>query len=97
MMCGIIEKLPIELKVKILSYKQSPPHYLAMKNGLFPIKDYMLQVQEEPIISLHASDSEEDLDEEWLMFNLEMDEPIQLNLVALPQDPATRAYCPPNQ
>ena len=87
MMCEIIEKLPLELKLKILSYKEPPPHYLAMKCGLFPVKDYMLNILEEPTISLHESETEDELDEDWLMFQMEMEEPIQSNphLVSLPQ------------
>lgn len=87
MMCEIIEKLPLELKLKVLSYKQSPPHFFSMKNGLFPIKNYMLNIIEEPTISLHESETEDDLEDEWLMFQMEMEEPIQSNphLVSLPQ------------
>lgn len=73
MMTEIIEKLPLELKLKILGYKQSPPHYIAMKTGLFPIFDSMLKITE-PAISLREEDEEEDLNEEWLMFQLEMED-----------------------
>ena len=72
MMCEIIEKLPFELKLKILSYKQSPPHFMAMKNGLFPIRDSMLNIIEKPTISLREEEEEDDL--EWLLFQLEMED-----------------------
>ncbi len=87
MMTEILQQLPMDLKLKVLSYKQSPPHFFAFKNGLFPIRDYMLNVIEEPTISLHESETEDDLEEEWLMFQMEMEEPTQSNphFVSLPQ------------
>ncbi len=62
MMTSIIEKLPIELKLKILSYKQSPPHFLAIKSGLFPIRDSLLPPikEEDEWIKLVNSDDDED-------------------------------------
>ena len=72
MMTEIISKLPFELKLKILGYKQSPPHFMAIKNGLFPIRDSMLNIIENSTIFLHEEEEEEDLDSEWLMFQLEM-------------------------
>ena len=72
MMTEIISKLPFELKLKILGYKQSPPHFMAIKNGLFPIRDSMLNIIENSTIYLHEEEEEEDLDSEWLMFQLEM-------------------------
>jgi hypothetical protein len=74
MMTEIISKLPVELKRKILSYKQSPPHFMAIKNGLFPIRDSMLNIIEGATISLREEEEEEDLDSEWLMFQLEMED-----------------------
>ncbi len=74
MMTEIISKLPLELKRKILGYKQSPPHFTAIKNGLFPIRDSMLNIIEEETISLREEEEEEDLDSEWLMFQLEMED-----------------------
>tara|TARA_Y100000361_G_C10957708_1_gene237153 strand:+ start:183 stop:467 length:285 start_codon:yes stop_codon:yes gene_type:complete len=74
MMTEIMRKLPVELKLKILGYKQSPPHFIAMKTGLFPIRDSMLKIIEEPTISLHEEEDEDDLDSEWLMFQLEMED-----------------------
>jgi hypothetical protein len=59
MMCEIIEKLPYDLKLKILTYKQSPPHYLAIKNGLFPIRDSLLPpCKDDEWIYLYDSDEE---------------------------------------
>ncbi len=62
MMCEIIEKLPFELKLKILSYKKSPPHFLAIKSGLFPIRDSLLPPikEEDEWIKLVDSDDDED-------------------------------------
>ena len=74
MMTEIISKLPFELKLKILGYKQSPPHFMAIKNGLFPIRDSMLNIIEGVSISLREEEEEEDLDSEWLMFQLEMED-----------------------
>ncbi len=87
MMTEILQKLPLELKLKVLGYKQSPSHFSAFKNGLFPIRDYMLNVIEEPTISLHESETEDELEEDWLIFQMEMEEPIQSNphLVSLPE------------
>ena len=44
---------------------------MAIKNGLFPIRDSMLNIIEGVSISLREEE-EEDLDSEWLMFQLEM-------------------------
>lgn len=78
MMCEIISKLPDDLKRKVLSYKQSPPHFFAMKYGLFPIRDSLLKIDNsEPTISLHESETEDeisDLDEEWYIFYMELDD-----------------------
>ena len=74
MMTEIISKLPFELKLKILGYKQSPPHFMAIKNGLCPVFDSMLNIIENSTISIHEEEEEEDLDSEWLMFQLEMED-----------------------
>jgi hypothetical protein len=46
---------------------------MAIKNGLFPIRDSMLNIIEGATISLREEE-EEDLDSEWLMFQLEMED-----------------------
>lgn len=83
MMTSIIEKLPIELKLKILSYKQSPPHFFAIKSGLFPIRDSLLPPikEEDEWIKLVDSDDEED----ELMFLIDDITPSHHYFVSLPQ------------
>lgn len=41
----ILNKLPEELKCKVISYHERPPHYYAIKNGLFPIRDALLMYE----------------------------------------------------
>ncbi len=71
-MTEIMKKLPMELNIYILSFKQSPPHVIAFKNGLFPIRDYMLEIIEPPIVLSESSDEDDDLDEEYMQFILDI-------------------------
>ncbi len=71
-MTEIMKKLPIEINRYILTFKQSPNHVNAFKNGLFPIRDYMLEIVEPPIVLTAESDNEDDLDEEYMQFILDM-------------------------
>ena len=59
----ILNKLPIELKCKIISYHERPPHYYAIKNGLFPIRDaiIMMNMAEEHGIPLEILKLNQDL------------------------------------
>ena len=72
-MCEIIEKLPFELKLKILSYKKSPPHFLAIKTGLFPIRDSLLPPikEEDEWIKLVDSDDAGSDNEDELIFQMD--------------------------
>lgn len=42
---NILNKLPVELKRKIISYHERPPHYYAIRDGLFPIRDALLMYE----------------------------------------------------
>lgn len=73
-MTEIMKKLPIEINRYILTFKQSPNHVNAFKNGLFPIRDYMLEIVEPPIVLTESSaeSDNDDLDEEYMQFILDM-------------------------
>ena len=84
MMTSIIEKLPFELKLKILSYKQSPPHFFAMKHGLFPIRDSLLPPIKEDDEWIYLLESENE-EEDELMFLIDDITPSHHYFVSLPQ------------
>lgn len=65
----ILRNLPHELKLKVLGYKQSPPHFIAISTGMFPIRDSLLNIKDE-WVTLY--DSDDDLDDEWLQFEMEI-------------------------
>ena len=82
MMCEILQKLPLELKLKVLGYKQSPPHYIAIISGLFPIRDSLLPpCKDDEWIYLIDSDSDSD---DEMIFDMELTQSDH-HFVSLPQ------------
>ncbi len=59
---NILNKLPIELKRKVISYHERPPHYYAIKSAPFPIRDSLLFLNMDPTILKLNLDL---LDDEW--------------------------------
>jgi len=59
---NILSILPIELKRKVISYMERPPHYYAIKNAPFPIRDSLLFMNMSPEIIRLNFDL---LDDEW--------------------------------
>ncbi len=41
----ILNKIPYELKCKVINYMERPPHYYAIRDGLFPIRDALLMYE----------------------------------------------------
>ena len=69
----ILRDLPYELKLKVLGYKQSPPHFIAISTGMFPIRDSLLNVKDEWVTLYDSDDDWNELDDEWLQFEMEME------------------------
>lgn len=67
----ILHKLPDDLKLKVMSYPPSCLHFLAIKNGLFPIVH--LDIEDEDDYIILNTDDEYTLDDEWLQFQLELE------------------------
>jgi len=59
---NILYKLPEELKCKVISYHERPPHYYAIKNAPFPIRDSLLFMNMDTTILKLNLDL---LDDEW--------------------------------
>ena len=68
----ILHKLPDDLKLKVMSYPPTCLHFLAIKNGLFPICHLDIE-DENDFVVLNTDDEYDTLDYEWLQFQLELE------------------------